>query len=90
MFNPFQNKIVFDSFTLEAPPCPKCSSTKVRIAPTYNTHAASCHCADCGKFYRWLGKNELLCYMHQSSETTKHTSNRDNSRKEDNHEKLSA
>lgn len=60
LFNAFQNKVQFQAFTVEsASPCPKCGSTKVLIAPTQNTHAASARCQSCGKFYRWLGRKEL-------------------------------
>jgi hypothetical protein len=59
MFDPFVNKLVFKSFILDCPACPKCGSTKALIAPTQNTHAASSRCSNCDKFYRWLGKHEL-------------------------------
>lgn len=65
MFNPYLNKISFDAFTMDAPPCPKCNTTTVVIIPTTNTHAASSRCPNCGKFFRWLGKNELSHYIKQ-------------------------
>jgi hypothetical protein len=70
MFNPFQNKIIFESFTLDSQPCPKCSCKQVLIAPTTNTHAASSRCAGCGKFFRWLGKGELHTHATQHPQST--------------------
>ena len=68
-FDPFANKLNFESFTLTSAPCPKCACTQVLIAPTQNTHAASARCPKCGKFYRWLGKRELesLAMQHRNA-----------------------
>jgi hypothetical protein len=75
-FNPFANKVQFQPFTLDSAPCPKCGCTKVLIAPTSNTHAASARClgpglgsglgSGCGRFFRWIGKRELD-FLHQNS-----------------------
>lgn len=70
MFNPFSNKLPFEAFTVDSSGCPKCACTKVLIAPTANTHAASARCANCDKFFRWLGKRELqsLIFQHTCSQ----------------------
>jgi len=68
-FDPFQNKIPFEPFTMDSQPCPKCNCKQVLIAPTANTHAASSRCDGCGKFFRWLGKRELNT-LFTSSNTT--------------------
>ena len=83
MFNPFANKIQFESFVVDSSkPC-ACGCSQVLISPTNNTHAASARCpgsrmglgADlglgCGKFHRWLGKQELkdlLAAQHQHAQ----------------------
>jgi len=80
-FDPFANKAHFQAFTVESStPCPKCGCTRVLIAPTNNTHAASARCPGsvagsvagsapgCGRFFRWLGKKELesLALQHRN------------------------
>jgi hypothetical protein len=44
----------------QALPCARCGSTERRLGVGKGPHSASLKCAECDRFIRWVGKNELV------------------------------